>query len=58
MVKPINENKMVDIRFYYSILLEFNFHKTGLKGKGIPITGHEGPWGMWMQGSPYSQPQH
>ena len=19
-----------------------------VKGKGIPITGHEGPWGMWM----------
>ena len=20
------------------------------KGKGIPITGHEGSWGIWMQG--------
>ena len=28
------------------------------KGKGIPITGHEGPRGMWMQGSTYSQPRH
>ena len=28
------------------------------KGKGIPITGHEGPRGMWMQGSTYSQPWH
>ena len=28
------------------------------KGKGIPIIGHEGPWGMWMQGSTYSQPRH
>ena len=26
--------------------------------KGIPITGHEGPWGMWMQGSTYSQRRH
>ena len=28
------------------------------KGKSIPITGHEGPWGMWMQGSTNSQPRH
>ena len=28
-----------------------------IKGKGIPITGHEGPRGMWMQGSTYSQPR-
>ena len=28
------------------------------KGKGIPITGHEGPRGMWMQRSTYSQPRH
>ena len=28
------------------------------KGKGIPITGHEGPRGMRMQGSTYSQPWH
>ena len=28
------------------------------KGKGIPITGHEGPRGMCMQGSTYSQPRH
>ena len=28
------------------------------KGKGIPITGNEDPWGMWMQGSTYSQPRH
>ena len=28
------------------------------KGKGIPITGHEVPRGMWMQGSTYSQPRH
>ena len=28
------------------------------KGKGIPITSHEGPRGMWMQGSTYSQPRH
>ena len=21
--------------------------------KGIPIIGHEGPWGMWMQGCTY-----
>ena len=27
-------------------------------GKGVSITGHEGPRGMWMQGSTYSQPQH
>ena len=27
------------------------------KDKGIPITGHEGPRGMWMQGSTYSQPR-
>ena len=26
------------------------------KGKDISITGHESPWGMWMQGSMYSQP--
>ena len=26
--------------------------------KGIPITGHEGPRWMWMQGSTYSQPRH
>ena len=26
--------------------------------KGIPITGHEGPGGMWMQGSTYSQSWH
>ena len=30
-------------------------HST-VKGKGIPITGHEGPRGMWMQVSTYSQP--
>ena len=24
-------------------------------GKGIPITGHEGPRGMWMQGSTYTE---
>ena len=24
------------------------------EGKGIPITGHQGPWGMWMQGSTYT----
>ena len=29
-----------------------------VKGKGIPITGHDGPRGMWMQGSTYSQPRH
>ena len=29
-----------------------------LKNEGIPITGHEGPRGMWMQGSTYSQPRH
>ena len=28
------------------------------KGRGIPITGHGGPRGMWMQGSTYSQPRH
>ena len=28
------------------------------KGKGIPNTGHEGPRGIWMQGSTYSQPRH
>ena len=22
------------------------------------MTGHEGPWGMWMQGSTYAQPRH
>ena len=27
-----------------------------IKGKSIPIIGHEGPRGMWMQGSTYSQP--
>ena len=25
-----------------------------VKGKGIPITGHEGPQGLWMQESTYS----
>ena len=29
-----------------------------VKGKGIPITGHEGSRGMWMQGPTYSQPRH
>ena len=29
-----------------------------VKGKGIPITGHEVPRGMWMQGSTYSQQRH
>ena len=28
------------------------------KGKGILITGQEGPWGMLMQGSTNTQPQH
>ena len=28
------------------------------KRKGIPITGHEGPRGMWMQGFTHSQPRH
>ena len=28
------------------------------KGKGIPITGHKGPRGMWMQGCTYTQPLH
>ena len=28
------------------------------KGKGIPITGHEGPLAMHIQGSTNSQPQH
>ena len=32
--------------------------KWQCKGKGIPITGHEGPQGMWMQGSTYTQPWH
>ena len=26
--------------------------------KGIPITGHEDPRGMWLQGSTYTQPWH
>ena len=35
------------------------WHVVGQKkGKGIPITGHEGPRGMWMQGSTYSQLWH
>ena len=29
-----------------------------VKGKGIPITDHEGPRGMWMQGSTYAQARH
>ena len=29
-----------------------------VKGTGIPITGHESPRGMWMQGSTYSQSRH
>ena len=28
--------------------------QMSVKGKGIPITGHEDPRGMWMQGSTYS----
>ena len=28
------------------------------KGNDIPITVHEGLWGMWMQGSTYTEPQH
>ena len=31
------------------------FYSTAEEGKGIPITGHEGPQGLWMQGSTYSQ---
>ena len=27
-------------------------------GKGIPITNHEGPRGMWMQGPTYSKPRY
>ena len=23
------------------------------KGKGVPITGHEGPWGMWIRAHIY-----
>ena len=29
-------------------------HKA--KGKGVPITGHEVSWGMWMQEPTYKQP--
>ena len=41
-----NEKAMYSI---YSILYQV---------KGIPITGHEGPSRMWMQGSTYSQSRH
>ena len=27
------------------------------KGQGIPTRGHEGPKGMWMQESTYSEPR-
>ena len=29
-----------------------------IKGKDIPIKGHEGLRVMWMQGSTYTQPRH
>ena len=32
--------------------------RDSIKGKGIPIIGHEGPQGMWIRGSTYSQPRH
>ena len=44
---------------YLSLKLRTNGNvERWVKGKGIPITGHEGPRGMWMQGSTYSQPWH
>ena len=42
----------------HTIDLYIKKYKTYFKGKGIPITGHEGPRGMWIQGSTYSQPRH
>ena len=44
------------------LIYGYNFYCSTIllhtKGKGIPITGHEGPWGMWMQGSTYTQPRY
>ena len=48
------------VSLYHCINLDMGVsrRKCKGKGKGIPIIGHEGPRGMWMQGSTYSQPRH
>ena len=38
--------------YAYSVVYQYN------NSKGIPFTGHEAPWRMWIQESTYSQPQH
>ena len=30
-----------------TVLTVINIYRTFTNGKGIPITGHEGPWGIW-----------
>ena len=49
------------VKNYFSIFRHFSGKSRYchiVKCKGIPISGHQGPWGMWTQGSTYSQPRH
>ena len=59
MVQAVRRSPPIDgSPEFVSQLLHVGFGGPNGKGKGIPVTGHEGPRGMWMQGSTYSQPRH
>ena len=60
LLQPKNEFTIEEGQVIRKKKKDFNgvIQNNNGNGKVIPITDHEGPWGMWMQRSTSTQPWH